>query len=396
MNVSVNHLSTVLQANPKAGYLAHKAEIDDAIQRVLSSGYYVLGQEVEAFEQEFANFIGVRHAIGVANGTDALEIALRACGVGAGDVVITVSHTAVATVAAIELVGAVPFLVDVDPVTFTMNVDGLEEAILQVQQDASLGELKAIVPVHLYGHPANIPAIMELANRHSLYVIEDCAQAHGATLNNRKIGTWGHLAAFSLYPTKNLGALGDAGIVVTNDDTLAAEVAIQRQYGWRNRYISDVAGMNSRLDPIQAAVLRVKLRYLDQDNAQRQKAAAFYQSSFANLPIQLPQLRGDVSHVYHQYVILPNDRNNLQVFLKNVGVGTAIHYPLPVHLQPAYQAKTPISWNGLPVTEQLSQAILSLPMHPHLTDEELAHTVDSVINYYQKTSVVENQSVLTT
>jgi dTDP-4-amino-4,6-dideoxygalactose transaminase len=373
----------VLQANPKAGYLEHKAEIDAAIQHVLASGYYILGQEVEAFEQEFAQYIGVNHAIGVANGTDALEIALRACGVGAGDIVISVSHTAVATIAAIELVGAVPFLVDVDPVTLTMDVNGLEAAIQHIQQNPTLGQLKAIIPVHLYGHPADIPAIMELANRHGLYVIEDCAQAHGATLNGRKIGTWGHFAAFSLYPTKNLGALGDAGIVVTNDEALANEVLIQRQYGWRSRYISDVAGMNSRLDPVQAAVLRIRLRYLDQDNARRQHAAAFYQSSFAELPLNLPQLQGAVSHVYHQYVIQTSDRDGLKNFLQTWGVGTAIHYPAPVHLQPAYQNRVPLSHNGLPVTEQLRHNILSLPMHPHLTNAELTQVANAMHAYHQ-------------
>ncbi|NES21166.1 MAG: DegT/DnrJ/EryC1/StrS family aminotransferase [Symploca sp. SIO3E6] len=377
--------NTVMQANPKAGYLAHKAEIDAAIKNVLESGYYILGQEVEAFEREFATFIGVDHGIGVANGTDALEVALRVCGVGAGDVVITVSHTAVATVAAIELVGAMPLLVDVDSVSYTMDVDCLEEAILQVQQNPSMGQLKAIIPVHLYGHPANMPAIMELAERHGLSVIEDCAQAHGAKLNNRKIGTWGHLAAFSLYPTKNLGALGDAGIVVTNDARLAEEASIYRQYGWRQRFISDVPGMNSRLDPIQAAILRVKLRYLDQDNAYRQHVAAKYNSSFQELPLQLPQLKGDVNHVYHQYVVRSCDeRDRLKEFLTAQGIGTSIQYPVPVHLQPAYHSRVPLGLRRLPVTEQLCQEILSMPIHPHLSEEEVERTTSAMVTWYQQ------------
>lgn len=375
----------VLQANPKAGYLAHKVEIDAAIHSTLDSGYYILGQEVEAFEREFAAFIGVNHGIGVANGTDALVVALRVCGVGAGDVVITVSHTAVATVAAVEMVGATPLLVDVDPVSYTMDVDCLEEAILQVQQNPSLGQLKAIIPVHLYGHPANMPAIMELAERHGLYVIEDCAQAHGAKLNDRMIGTWGHLAAFSLYPTKNLGALGDAGIVVTNDAKLAEAASIYRQYGWRKRFISDVAGMNSRLDPIQAAILRVKLRYLDQDNAHRQQVAAQYNSSFQGLQLQLPQLKGDVTHVYHQYVVRSRDRDRLQEFLATHTIGTSIQYPVPVHLQPAYHSRVPLGLRNLPVTEQLCGEILSMPMHPYLTEEEVERTKSAVVAWCQQT-----------
>jgi dTDP-4-amino-4,6-dideoxygalactose transaminase len=382
MNMKQN---AILQANPKAGYLAHKTEIDAAIHSVLDSGYYILGQEVEAFENEFAAFIGVDHAIGVASGTDALIVALRVCGVGPGDVVITVSHTAVATVAAVELAGATPLLIDVDPVTFTMDVDCLEEAILQVQQNPSLGKLKAIIPVHLYGHPANMPAIIELAERHGLYVIEDCSQAHGAKLNNRQVGTWGNLAAFSLYPTKNLGALGDAGIIVTNDASLAQQALIYRQYGWQKRFISDVAGMNSRLDPIQAAILRVKLRYLDQENANRQQVAAQYNSSFEGLQLQLPQLQGDVTHVYHQYVVRSSNRASLQEFLTKQGIGTSIQYPVPVHLQPAYQFRIPLGLRQLSVTEKLCGEILSMPMHPYLTEDDIERTTSVVVAWSQQT-----------
>ena len=380
----------ILQTNPKASYLASKAEIDAAIQRVLESGFYILGQEVEAFEREFAAYIGVSHAIGVANGTDALEVGLRACGVGPGDVVITVSHTAVATVAAIELVGAVPLMVDIDPVSYTMNVSCLEAAIAWVQNNPTVGQLKAIIPVHIYGHPAAMPAIMELANRHGLYVIEDCAQAHGAMLNDRKIGTWGHLAAFSLYPTKNLGALGDAGIVVTNDATLAEAMTVQRQYGWRQRYVSDVAGMNSRLDPVQAAILRVKLRRLDWENSQRQWVAAEYNRQLSDLPLQLPQLDGDVVHVYHQYVVRVSDRDSLHQYLSDYQIGTAIHYPVPVHQQPAYQSRLPDEYRKLPTTEQLRQEILSLPMHPYLTPEDVQRVVERVADWCQKTRIASS------
>lgn len=385
-----NEQTMILQTNPKASYLANKAEIDAAIQGVLESGFYILGQEVEAFEQEFAAYIGVNHAVGVANGTDALEIGLRACGVGSGDVVITVSHTAVATVAAIELVGATPLMVDIDPISYTMDVRCLEAAIASVQSNPAMGQLKAIIPVHIYGHPANMPIIMELADRHRLYVIEDCAQAHGAMLNDRKVGTWGHLAAFSLYPTKNLGALGDAGIVITNDAKLADEMAIQRQYGWRQRYISDVAGMNSRLDPIQAAILRIKLHRLDWENSQRQWVAAEYSRQLSGLPLQLPQLQGDVAHVYHQYVIRVSDRDSLQQFLREHQIGTGIHYPVPVHHQPAYQSRLSNDYRRLPTTEQYSQEILSLPMHPYLTVEEVQRVVERVMDWCQKLPVANS------
>jgi dTDP-4-amino-4,6-dideoxygalactose transaminase len=374
----------ILQTNPKASYLAYKAEIDAAIQRVLDSGFYILGEEVEAFEQEFADFVGVPYGVSVANGTDALEIALRACGIGAGDVVLTVSHTAVATVAAIELVGAKPVFVDVDPVTFTIDLDRLEAEIAQVKNIPSLGELKAIIPVHLYGHPCNMPAIMSLAEAYGLYVIEDCAQAHGATLNDRNIGTWGHLAAFSLYPTKNLGAIGDAGIVVTRDEQLANELKSLRQYGWRERYISDVPGMNSRLDVLQAAILRVKLKYLAADNQKRQAIAQTYSEQLAHLPVQLPQLVGNVSHVYHQYVIRVEQRDAMLNFLKNQGIGVAIHYPQPVHLQPAYQNRIGSATGTLNVTEQLCQEILSLPMHPFLTPDEVQTVIAEIKNWFKQ------------
>src|SRR5665213_3255527 len=247
----------ISQSNPKANYLAHEAEIRSAIARVLESGWYILGGEVAAFEKEFAAFLGARHVIGVGNGTDAIAIALRACGVRSDDAVITVSHTAVATVAAIELTGAAPVLVDIKPETFTMDLNSLEEMIRE--SDSKKLRVKAIVPVHLYGHPADMPAIMKIARRHGLRVIEDCAQAHGAAIGCKVCGTWGDAAAFSFYPTKNLGALGDGGAIATNDTVLAEKFSLLREYGWKNR-ISHCAGLNSRLDEIQAAILRVKLK----------------------------------------------------------------------------------------------------------------------------------------
>ncbi|MFZ4639841.1 MAG: DegT/DnrJ/EryC1/StrS family aminotransferase [Nodosilinea sp.] len=372
----------ILQTDPSSVYRAYQPEINAAIQQVLDSGFYVLGEQVEAFEQEFSNYLGASYGIGVASGTDALTVALRACGIGFGDVVLTVSHTAVATVAAIELTGATPLLVDVDIDTFTMDIDRLGEAIVQVRATPSMGKLKAIVPVHIYGHPADLPAIMRLADQYDLYVIEDCSQAHGAALNQRKVGTWGHCAAFSCYPTKNLGAIGDAGIIVTQDPNLAQQCQRIRQYGWATRYVSDTAGMNSRLDAIQAAILRVKLKYLDADNGQRQAIALHYARKLQDLPLQLPQSAAGALHVYHQFVLRVGQRDGMFDFLQACGVGVALHYPLPVHLQPAYQDRLPLAPGGLPVTERLSQEIISLPMHPFLSTDAIDSTELAVINWY--------------
>ena len=363
--------------DPKANYLAHKQEIDQAIHCVLDSGWYILGQEVAAFEQEFADYLGVSQAVGVGNGTDALEIALRACGVGVGDAVITVSHTVVATVAAIELVGAMPVLVDIDPITFTLDPNLLEDTIKEHQGS----RIKAIIPVHLYGHPADMSAIMEIARRHDLYVVEDCAQSHGAAIKGRKTGTWGHLAAFSFYPTKNLGALGDGGAVVTDDQELAQKLRFLREYGWKQRYISDIVGMNTRLDEIQAAVLRVKLRYLDAENAQRRQLAEVYNSRLGDTPLILPEVSKDVDSVYHQYVVESAQRDALKDFLKNNSVGTLIHYPIPVHRQPAYQNRVGVGSGGLQKTEDVVTKILSLPMYPQMISDQAQQVADLIASW---------------
>jgi dTDP-4-amino-4,6-dideoxygalactose transaminase len=320
---------------------------------------------VESFEQEFAAYIGVHHAIGVGNGTDALELSLRACGVGPGDLVFTVSHTAVATVAAIELAGATPVLVDIDPVTYTMDPNCLESALANPPD----GTPKAVIPVHLYGHPADMPSILELAKRHGLYMLEDCAQSHGATLDGRMTGAWGDIAAFSFYPTKNLGALGDGGMVVTDNPALAERVRLLQQYGWRERYISEIPGGNSRLDELQAAVLRVKLRYLDKENMRRQSLAQTYNSLLADAGLTLPEVGSGVTHVYHQYVVRLPQRDALRTYLRQAGIGTLIHYPKPVHLQPAYQSRLSVV-APLPWTEQVARQVLSLPMFPQLSDDQ--------------------------
>lgn len=354
------------QCSPKANYLARKEEIDAAMAKVLNGGSYVLGQEVAAFEKDFAAYIGVAHAVGVASGTDALQLALRASGVGPGDCVITVSHTAVATVAAIELAGGTPILADIDPVSFTLDPKSVEEII----QNLPAGRLKAIVPVHLYGQPANMPAILDIARQHGLMVVEDCAQSHGAVFQGKKTGSFGDLAAFSFYPTKNLGAIGDGGMVVTDDPHLAQQIRLLREYGWQERYISYFAGTNSRLDELQAAILRVKLEYLDQDNRRRQSIARRYSSALAESGISLPQTSPGATHVFHQYVVRTAKRDDLKAYLGNQGIGTLIHYPVPVHKQPAYAEKLP-AVVGLRQTETIAAQILSLPMYPELTDEQV-------------------------
>lgn len=375
-------IKAIPQTDPKANYLAHKAEIDAAIHRVLDSGWYILGQEVTAFEQEFAAYIGVQHALGVANGTDALELALRACGVGVGDAVFTVSHTAVATVAAIELTGATPILVDIEPKTYTIDPNQLEHVIKHVMQEGSSNGCrpKAIIPVHLYGHSADMPAILDIARRYNLYVIEDCAQSHGGTLAGRKTGAWGDIAAFSFYPTKNLGALGDGGAIVTDNDQLAEQVRLLRQYGWRERYVSDIAGANSRLDELQAALLRVKLRYLEQENSHRRELAQIYSNLLADSGLILPTCQPQAEHVYHQYVVRTSHRDELRHHLAELNIRTGIHYPVPVHEQPAYRERH-LQIMPLHHTEQIARQILSLPMYPQLHKKEVRWVSEQIVSW---------------
>ena len=359
-------------ADPRQSYLAHREGIDEAIRRVLESGWYILGKEVTAFEEEFAQYLGARHSIGVGSGTEALHLALRVLGVGPGDAVVTVSNTAVATVSAIELAGATPVLVDVDPATFTLDPERLERAIAAHKG----GALKAVIPVHLYGHPADMQAITVIARRHGLSIIEDCAQSHGATLGGQRAGTFGDLAAFSFYPTKNLGALGDGGALVTQDARLAERARELRQYGWRERYISDLAGMNTRLDEIQAAILRVKLRSLDAENQRRRELAALYDQALDGSGITVPRAGCDIQHAYHQYTIRTKHRDGLREFLSTQRVGTAILYPVPIHQQPAYRDRSVLGDGGLARTEELNREILSLPIYPELHDDDVRRIAD--------------------
>lgn len=368
-------MHAVPQCDPKANYLAHKAEIDAAVTAVLESGWYILGKAVTAFEAEFAEYVGVRHGVGVGSGTDALLLALLAAGIGNGDGVITVSHTAVATVAAIEMAGAVPLLIDIDPDTFVLNPDLLEEAIAAFE--GSDVDVKAVIPVHLYGHPAAMARIVEIARRHQLWVIEDCAQAHGAWIDGRRVGAWGDLAAFSFYPTKNLGALGDGGILVTNDDMLAARTRQIRQYGWQQRYISEVPGINTRLDEVQAAILRVKLRALDAENERRRHIAARYDQELTGAPLRLPGVYGDVTHVYHQYVVRSAQRDQLQAHLRGLGIGTLVHYPQPVHCQPAYRDRIAVH-GPLTHSETAAAQVLSLPIFPEMSDADVTAVIAAI------------------
>jgi dTDP-4-amino-4,6-dideoxygalactose transaminase len=347
------------QAAPLLEYQELREEIDAAMRRVLEHGHYVLGPEVSAFESEFAHYIGVPHALGLASGTDAVHLGLRALGVGAGDEVITTPHTAVATAAAIEQCGATPVFADIDPVTFTLDPRSVQRALTS--------RTKAIVPVHLFGQAADLGPLCAMAAERGLHVLEDCAQAHGARYGSARVGTFGHAAAFSFYPTKNLGAIGDGGMLVTKDPAVLERARSLREYGWRERYISEVSGFNSRLDELQAAILRVKLRYLDAGNDRRRALAAVYASALPRSVVK-PVERAGSTHVYHLYVIRHPRRDALRAYLREHGVGTAIHYPVPVHLQPAYRGRVGDA-GRCAHAEQAASEILSLPLYPQLSPD---------------------------
>lgn len=350
-----------------------RTEIDAAIAQVIESGWYILGREVEAFEQEFATYCGVRHGIGVASGAEALYLALAALEIGPGDEVITVANACMYQVAAIVQAGARPVLVEIDPATHVINAKAIEAAITP--------RTKAIMPVHLYGRLADMPTITQIAARHNLLIIEDAAQAHGAWEldpegQQRKAGAWGTLACFSFYPSKNLGALGDGGAIVTDDSALAERLKRLRMYGWSSKYnTTDSRGRNSRLDELHAAVLRVKLRHLDVGNSARRERAGWYRQLLANAAIELPE---DVAgHVYHLYVVASDSRNQLRQHLMDAGIGCDVHYPIPAHLQPAY-AQFGYGRGSLPHTERAAEQILSLPMFPELTRPEVEQIAAAV------------------
>jgi len=370
-------------ANPRASYLAHQVEIDAAIDRVLHSASYILGPEVSAFEQEFAAYLQAPYCVGVASGTDALELALHALSIGAGDVVFTVSHTSGATITAIEAAGALPVLIDVEPVTYTMDVEDLAEAVKlwRGKAGAEGKRAKAILPVHLYGHPAQMPQILQIAKEYDLRVIEDCAQAHGAKLNGQMVGTFGDIAAFSFYPTKNLGAIGDGGAVVSADAQLNVRLRRLRQYGWQQPNQSVEPGINSRLDELQAAVLRVKLGYLDDDNARRRSIAELFHKAFATSSMTLPASLEGAHHVYHQYVIRSARRDELKSHSALHGVLAGIHYPWAVHQQPAYAGRFPSGPKQLVTTETICREILSLPVYPQLLPAQIQRIAQAVNSF---------------
>ncbi len=360
----------VPQVDPGAFYRQRRGETLSAIARVLDGGWYILGEEVRAFEREFARHVGVGHGVGVASGTDALALALRAIGVERGDRVATVSHTAVATAAAIEMLGARPVFLDISPAFFTLQAAQLEEALEVVPP------VKAVVVVHLYGQVADVPALAAAAARHGAMVVEDCAQAHGASLRGRPAGSMGAASSFSFYPTKNLGALGDAGMVVTADSEIAESVRMLREYGWRRRYVSETSGVNSRLDEMQAAVLRLRLPFLHESNRRRGAIAAAYDRGLARSGLRLPAVQPGSTHVYHQYVIRHPQRDQLRARLSAQGILTNVHYPVPVHLQPAYQARCDIAPGGLPHTEAAAREVLSLPIYAELEDAAVERVID--------------------
>ncbi len=357
----------------KAQYAALKPEIDRAIQAVVDRCDFILGQAVSEFEGEFARFCEVRHAIGVANGTDALRLGLLAAGIGPGDEVITAANTFIATTEAISQTGAAFRLVDVDERTYNLNPALLEEAITP--------RTKAILPVHLYGQPADMDLILDVARRHNLLVMEDACQAHGARYKGRRAGSMGHLAAFSFYPAKNLGAYGDAGAVVTDDEALARKLDLLRNHGQKSKYEHVMEGYCSRLDTLQAAVLRVKLRHLDEWNARRRQVAAWYNERLADLPVVRPHVLPDVEHVYHLYVIRTERRDALREFLAARGIGTGMHYPIPLPLTEAYSGMG-FRKGQFPVTERLAGEILSLPMFAEMTEAHVDEVAGAIREFF--------------
>lgn len=341
---------------------ALREEISSAIQGVLDRGDFILGQDVHKLEEEFAAYCGTKYAVGVDSGLAALELSLRALGIGAGDEVIVPAHTFTASAAAITFAGAKPVFVDVDPETLCIDVEKIEAAIT--------ARTKAILPVHLYGLPVDMDEILTLANKHNLVVVEDACQAHGAMYKGKRTGNLGHAAGFSFYPTKNLGACGDAGIITTNDANVAAAAQALRNCGQTAKNVHELPPFNHRLDSIQAAILRVKLHYLDQWIASRRKLAAVYNKLLTSSNVIRPVEPQGYEHVYHLYVIRAQHRDTLQAQLKERGIGTAIHYPKPVHLQPFYTQQGGAE-GQFPVAEKICNEILSLPMYPELTEEQV-------------------------
>ena len=346
----------------KAGYIELQPEIDAAIKRVLESGWYILGGEVEAFEREYASYCEAKYCVGLANGLDALHLALLALGVGEGDEVIVPSNTYIATWLAVSQCGATPVPVEPDAATYNIDPLCIEAAIT--------ARTKVILPVHLYGQPADMDSIIAIAKKYGLKVLEDGAQAHGARYKGKRLGAHGDVVAWSFYPGKNLGAYGDGGAITTDDAQIAERIAVLRNYGSKVKYINEVRGFNSRLDPIQAAVLRVKLRVLDAWNARRAAIASIYQKGLVNTGLELPFVLKLAEPVWHIYLVRHPKRDALQRTLSAAGIGTLIHYPIPPHLQEAYSSAE-FARGSFPIAEQIANSCLSLPMGPHLKVEDV-------------------------
>ncbi len=344
-----------------------RPEIDAALSEVLDNTHFILGPNVQAFEQEAAEYLGVRHAIGCASGTDALHLALLAAGIGPGDEVITPAFTFIATAEAIRYVGARPVFVDIEPDTFNLDVASVEAAITP--------KTRAILPVHLFGQPADMPALMELARQHDLLVIEDCAQSFGADIDSKMTGGIGLAGCHSFFPSKNLGAYGDGGMVTTNDDAVAERVRILRNHGSKARYYHDVIGYNSRLDEMQAAILRVKLKYIDEFNQGRRRAAHAYSEALRDV-VTPPHENGQGTHVYHQYTLLSDRRDDIQQALQAADIACAVYYPVPLHQQKVFAGDC--AGLRLPVTEDVSERCLSLPIFPELTDAQITRIVETI------------------
>jgi dTDP-4-amino-4,6-dideoxygalactose transaminase len=360
----------------KSAYLELQPEIDAAIKRVLDSGWYIFGEEVDAFEQEYANFCEANHCVSLANGLDALHLALLALGVGEGDEVIVPSNTYIATWLAVSQCGATPIPVEPDSTTYNIDPGRIEAAITS--------RTKVILPVHLYGQPADMDSILEIARKHGLKVLEDGAQAHGARYKGKRIGSHGDVVAWSFYPGKNLGAFGDAGAITTNDAAIAERIRVLRNYGSRVKYVNDERGFNSRLDPLQAAALRVKLKVLDEWNARRTEIANRYQMELKNTLLKLPFVPNWAEPVWHLYVVQHPKRDALQKQLNGAGIGTLIHYPIPPHLQSAY-VDLGFGKNSFPISERIHQEILSLPMYPNMSLEQTNRVIASCLNTAIKT-----------
>ena len=359
-----------------------KNEILLATQRVYEKGRFILGEEVSGFEKEFSHYCGVRYGVGVGSGTDALYLALKAAGIGEGDQVATVANSFVATALAISFTGAKPLFVDIDPKAYTMDPNSLELILKREKTKKEGQKIRAVLPVHLYGQPADMDSITEIANRYDLAVIEDACQAHGAKLGRRKVGSLGAMGCFSFYPTKNLGGYGDGGMVVTDHQKYDQKLRLLRCYGQRKKYQHVLKGHNSRLDEIQAALLRVKLKYLDQWNEERRRKAKLYTKMLSPLGLVCPSERKGVRHVYHLYTIETGKRDALQAFLKKKGIETLIHYPIPIPLEKAYQ-EMGYRRGDFPLTDQWSRKILSLPFFPEIGEREMEKVAEGVRRFFE-------------